>query len=199
MNYFPWLEDDEDSSLAWLNYVPNALRDLPEEFELHRGIPVQRWFPRDVTFPMAQDRGIELADSLPNALNLIFVSERMKGFLQERSGARIEFLPIRVKDQKKRLVPGPYYIMNLLDMVECVDLEKSKFRRSSIEPEFIFHVYQLVLDESRIPNDAKLFRLKEKPDLFIVRQDLAQELIDAGFKGMMFQDLEELGKEWGER
>lgn len=199
MNFLPWLNDDENDAFAWVTYAPNSLRNEPKEWELHEGVPVQRWFPKEVTFPLAEDWGIELTDSPPNSLNLIFASERLKLFLHEHAGARVEFLPIRFQDQKDRLVPEPYFIMNLLEVVECVDLEKSKFRRSEMDPNFIATFYLLVLDEKRIPPQAKLFRLKEKPNLILVREDLAQALVNADFTGMMFLDLEEFGKEWGRR
>ena len=160
---------------------------------------MQRWFPREVTFPLAEDRGIELTDSIPNSLNLFFASERLKSFLMEHAGARIEFLPIQLRDQKDRLVPEPHYLLNLLEVLGCVDLEKSKYRRSEIDPDFIARFYLLVLDEKRVPPQAKLFRLKEKPNLILVREDLAQALVNEDFTGMMFLDLKEYGKEWGRR
>ncbi|WP_370451761.1 imm11 family protein [Corallococcus sp. CA031C] len=89
--------------------------------------------------------------AIPNSLNLLFASERLKGFLEERSDARIEFLPIKLLDQKDRLVPEPYSLLNVLGVVECVDLEKSKYMRSAIDPNFIARFFLLVLDEDRIP------------------------------------------------
>lgn len=199
MNYYPWLPDDEDSSFAWLMDAPNVLRSHPDEYLLYRGVPVKSWFPENPTFYVSKTYGCELTDSLPNPINLYFASERLKAFMEEHSGANLEFLPIRLLDQKERPIREPYYIMNLLDTADCVDLEKSKFRRSEISPEFIMKFYLLVLDESRIPKDKKLFRLKEKPNLIITREDLAQEILDSDFNGMMFQELEEYGKQWGRR
>ncbi|QSQ20742.1 hypothetical protein JY651_36755 [Pyxidicoccus parkwayensis] len=199
MNFLPWLSDDEDDAFAWVTYAPNTLRNEPKEWELHEGVSVRHWFPKNVIFPLADDWGIELTDSIPNSLNLLFASERLKVFLEEHSGARIEFLPIQLQNQKDRLVPEPYYLLNLLEVVECVDLEKSKFRRSAMDPEFIAWFNHLVLDEARIPPQAKLFRLKEKPNLILVREDLAQTIIDADYNGMMFLYLEEYGREWGGR
>lgn len=199
MKFLPWLSDDENDAFAWVTYAPNALRNKPQEWELHEGVPVKRWFPERVIFPLSEERGIELTDAIPNTLKLLFASERLRGFLEEHSGASMEFLPIQLQDQKDKLVPEPYSILNLLEVVECVDLEKSKYRRSEIDPNFIARFYLLVLDEARIPPQARFFRLKEKPNLIMVREDLAQALVDGDYTGMMFLDLEEYGKEWGRR
>jgi hypothetical protein len=199
MNYYPWLSDDEDASFAWLMDVPNVMRNHPDEYLLHRGVSVKSWFPEEPIFHLAGERGMELTDSLPNALNLIFTSTRLKAFMEKHSGANLEFLPIRIRDHKERLVQEQYYIMNLLDTMDCVDLEKSKFSRSAMNPERIMTFYLLVLDESRIPKEKKIFRLKEKPDLVIVREDLAQDILDADYNGMTFLEMEEYGKEWGRR
>ncbi|CAM3234417.1 hypothetical protein G4177_21685 [Corallococcus sp. ZKHCc1 1396] len=197
MSFRPWLSDDENDAYAWITYAPSALRKEPKEYELHKGITVQHWYPVNVTFPLAEDRGLELTDSIPNTLGLIIVSERLKRFLEANAGAHMEFLPARLLDQKDRLVPEPYFILNLLEVVECVDLEKSQYERSAIIPSFIAWFSLLVVDPARIPPEAKLFRLKEKPNLILIREDLAQVLVNEDYTGMMFLDLEEYGREWG--
>ncbi|RKH26648.1 hypothetical protein D7Y13_20315 [Corallococcus praedator] len=173
------------------------MRKEPKEYELHEGISVQHWYPASVIFPLTENRGLELTDSVPNTLNLIIVSERLKRFLEANAGARMEFLPVQLRDQKGRLVPEPYFILNLLEVVECVDLEKSQFERSAIIPSFIAWFSLLVVDPARIPPEAKLFRLKEKPNLILIREDLAQVLVNEDYTGMMFLELEEYGREWG--
>jgi hypothetical protein len=199
MRYYPWDHDHDNPLHAWLTYAPNALVDEPKEYEIFDGIPAQRWFPRDVVFELADDHGIELTDAIPNSLNLYLVSERFKVFLEKWSEASIEFLPIRIRNQKGRLETDNYYIMNLLGTVGCVDLEKSKFRRSAMEPERIFRFYLLVLNEALIPPSTKLFRLKEQPNIIIAREDLVQKILNEGFSGVVFQEMEEHGMEWGRR
>ncbi|MBJ6761551.1 hypothetical protein JGU66_12310 [Myxococcaceae bacterium JPH2] len=198
MNYYPWL-NAEDSSFAWIMATPNVLANNPDEYLLYRGVSVKSWFPASPTFYLSKGRGMELTDSIPNAVNLCFTSARLKTFMEEHSGASLEFLPVRLLDQKERPVQEPYYLMNLLDTLDCVDLEKSKFERAVIDPSLIMTFFLLVLDESRIPEDKKLFRLKESPELIIIREDLAQGILDTDHNGMMFLEMHEYGKEWGGR
>ncbi|MFE8599039.1 imm11 family protein [Archangium violaceum] len=199
MNYYPWLHDDEDRSLAWITYAPDVLRDHPKEHQLSEGVSVKGWYPADVEMELSDQRGIKLADSVPNIMSLLIVSEKLKALMEERSGAQLEFLPVRLRDQKQRLVQKPYYVMNVLGTVECVDLERSKFRRSHIIPERIFRFFHLILDESKIPPDKKIFRLKEDPSLVIIREDLCEDILRAKVEGVMFLEMDEYGKEWGQR
>jgi hypothetical protein len=197
MRYFPWVEDDEDDSFAWVTQDSDFLMHCMDSYLLHEGVSVKSWFPTDSVFQLADDYGVKLTDSIPNTLHLLIVSEKLKGVLEEKSGAEIEFLPVHLRNQKGRLVPQPYFIANPLGSVECVDRERSKFRTSAIRPDQVFHFYRLALDPTRILPDAKLFRLKEKSSLIIVRQDLADDILRAGCDGMLFQLMESYGQEWG--
>ncbi|QSQ23713.1 hypothetical protein JY651_01635 [Pyxidicoccus parkwayensis] len=197
MRYFPWVKDDEDDAFAWITQDSDFLMHCMDSYLLHEGESVKSWFPTDSVFQLSDDYGVKLTDSIPNTLHLLIVSEKLKGVLEEKSGAEIEFLPVHVRNQKGRLIPERYFIANPLGTVECVDHAQSKFAASSIRPDQVFHFYRLALDRAKIPPDARLFRLKEKSNLVIVRQDLADDILLAGCDGMLFQLMESYGEEWG--
>jgi hypothetical protein len=197
MRYFPWVGDDEDDAFAWITKKSDFLMHCMDSYLLHEGVSVKSWFPTDSVFQLSDDYGIKLTDSIPNTLNLQIVSEKLKRVLEEKSGAQLEFLPVHIRDHKNRLIPEPYFIVNPLGTVECVDRERSKFRNSAIRPDQVFRFYRLALDTAKIPSEAKLFRLKEQTDLIIVRQDLADDILIAGCDGMIFQLMESYGEEWG--
>ncbi|NMO17517.1 hypothetical protein HPC49_27255 [Pyxidicoccus fallax] len=199
MNYYPWMNDDEDRALAWVMDAPDALREHPKEYQLSEGVSVKDWFPEGVELELSDERGIKLTDSVPNVLHMCIVSEKFKALMEARSGAALEFLPVRLKDQKQQPVRKPYYAMNVLGTVDCVDLQRSRFRRLEMSPDRIFRFYQLVLDEKRIPPDAKIFRLKDNPSQLIVREDLGKEILQADIEGVLFVEMDEFGKEWGAR
>jgi hypothetical protein len=197
MRYFPWVDDDEDDSFAWITQDSDFLMHCMDSYLLHEGVSVKSWFPTDTVFQLADDYGIKLTDSIPNTLHLLIVSDKLKGILEEKSGAPIEFLPVRIRNHKGRIIPEPYFIANPLGTVECVDRERSKFDTSAIRPDQVFTFFRLALDSARIPPDAKLFRINEQRDLIIVRQDLADDILLAGCDGMLFQLMESYGQEWG--
>lgn len=197
MTYYPWVRDDEDDSFAWITKDSDFLMHWMDSYLLHEGISVKSWFPTDTVFQLADHHGIKLTDSIPNTLHLLIVSEKMKGVLEEKSSAEIEFLPVRIRNQRGRVLQEPYFIANILGTVECVDRERSKFWCSDIRPDQVFHFYRLTLDGEKIPSDAKLFRLREKSNLVIIREDLADDILRAGCDGMLFQEMDDYGREWG--
>ncbi|MBZ4417958.1 imm11 family protein [Myxococcus sp. RHSTA-1-4] len=196
MKFYPWVNDDEDDSFAWITKDSDFLMHCMESYLLHEGVSVKSWFPTDTVFQLDDSRGIKLTDSIPNTLHLLIVSEKLKGVLEEKSGAAIEFLPVRIRNQRGRFVQEPYFIVNPVGTLECVAREKSRFWCSEIRPDQVFHFHNLVLDESKIPPDARLFRLKEKSNLFIVREDLGKDILRAGCDGMIFQNIEDYGAEF---
>lgn len=196
MKFYPWANDDEDDSFAWITKDSDFLMHCMDSYLLHEGVSVKSWFPTDTVFQLADHHGIKLTDSISNTLHLLIVSERLKGVLEEKSGAEIEFLPVHIRNQRGRFVPEPYFIANLVGAVECVDRERSRFWCSEIRPDQVFHFHNLVLDESKIPPDVRLFRLREKSNLVIAREDLGKDILRAGCDGMIFQNIEDYGAEF---
>jgi hypothetical protein len=199
VKFYPWVNDDEDDAFAWITKDSDFLMHCMDSYLLHEGVSVKHWFPTDTVFTLAEHHGIKLTDFIPNTMHLLIVSEKLKGVLEEKSGAEIEFLPVHIRNQRGRLVQEPYFIANLIGTVECLDREKSKFRASAIRPDQVFTFYRLVLDESKIPSGTKLFRLKEQTDLILVREDLGKDILRAGCDGMLFQEMDEYGREWGDQ
>lgn len=197
LRYFPWVNDDEDDAFAWVTKKSDFLMRCMDSYLLHEGVSVKSWFPTDSVFQLSDDYGVKLTDAIPNTLHLLIISEKLKGVLEQKSGADIEFLPVHIRNHKGCIIDAPYFIANPLGTVECVDEARSKFRRSSIRPDQVFRFYRLALDAAKIPPDAKLFRLKEQNDLIIIRQDLADDILRAGCDGMLFQLMESYGEEWG--
>ena len=191
MNFYPWEDDEDDDSLAWIEENPDKLDQ--QMYKLKDGIPCADWFPPGQIFKLASGRGIRLADSIPNVLALVFASAKLKALLEKDSDARFEFLPIQIRDLKKRIVKAPYHIANLLDIVECVDKKRSDFEMQLIIKDQVDHFRRLVLDERKIPKGKKIFRLAEKTRLIIVREDLMQAIRDSGCTGAAFRNIEDFG------
>ncbi len=195
MDYYPWLKDDEDESFAWIWGAPRELMET--DYLLQRGTPCEDWFPKDLVFELSKDHGVKLTDSIPNTDQFLLVSEKLKGLLEQRApGVSIEFLPIRLRNQKKKLVAKKYFLANVLGTVGCVDTERSDFKMSSIDKSQVHRFYRLVLDEKKIPDEARLFRLAEDTGQLIIREDLAQDILNADCTGMMFIPLEDFGAEF---
>jgi hypothetical protein len=195
MRYFPWLHDDEDDSFAWVMDTPKEL--MEKDYLLNEGTPCKDWFPEGLVFDLSKDRGSKLTDCVPNTDNFLIVSDKLKGVLESQAPEdAIEFLPVRLRNPKKKLVAAPYFIANLLGTVACMNKSKSKFTMNAIDKEQVSWFEHLVLDEKKIPKKKKLFRLEEKTTLLITREDLAREILKAQCNGMMFIPIEDYGEEF---
>lgn len=86
------------------------------------------------------------------------MSERLKSLIEAQVKPEdVGFFLVKIRNQKKRLVDKSYYLMNVLRTVPCIDKAKSKYRMGSIIKDQVDRVTYLMLDESKIPADAKLF------------------------------------------
>lgn len=196
MFYYPWGQDEDDDSLAWIEKHPDEIRK--KIYRLNKGMSVNHWnqgdwFPDDIIYDISPDKGIKMADAVPNYSSLLFVSECLKCLLEKESDANFEFLRIGVRNKKGHTIKEDYFIANLLDSVECVDKGKSDFRMDSIIKSQVDIFKLLVLDESKLEKNIKIFRLKEKMNLIIIREDLAQKIKDEGCTGVAFSNLDEYG------
>lgn len=197
MEYRPWLVDEDDDSLAWIEDAPADLED--EKFKLFEGAPAKGWFPPGLVFDLHKGSGIKLADAIPNTLALLVLSQRLRDALKKELGPRVvEFLPVRVRNQKKKLVPEPYFVANVLDAVACMDARRSQFRMNPVLKNQVQTFMRLAIDERKIPDGKRLFRLEEQMRLVIVRADLAAAISPA-FTGMRFPRMEDYGAEYRPR
>jgi hypothetical protein len=195
--FYLWTDDDEDESLAPILRAPHDLVEHPKEHLLHAGVKVADLFPA-LTFDLEDGPGVKMGDHIPNALGLLLVSERLKAVLEARADAEIEYIPIAVRDRNKRPSRKRYFIANVLGELDCMDRGRSDLDVSDIDPDVADRIRTLVLDPAKIGVDVKLFRLKGAHHLFLVREDLCHEILDAGMTGIFFLDPDEYGKEWRE-
>ncbi len=86
-----------------------------------------------------------------------------------------------------------YYILNLVGSLDCIDMEKSEYRMGRIVKDRIKRIKNLVLDEDKIPAEAKIFRLVHKPDEYIVSDEVRKAFEENGIAN--FRLLEAQG--WG--
>ncbi|WP_407667254.1 imm11 family protein [Myxococcus qinghaiensis] len=193
MNCHPWTEQDDDDSLVRLMKLPKEID--AKSYMLTKGVPVSSWFPSDVVFDFAPNGGMKPGDSVRNVLGLHIVSEKLRDILVSSAGARFEFLPVKLRNHKKKLVPEPYYVANLLDVVSCVDRARSVFTVNELFKDRLRDFERLVLDPGRLGPDTKLFRLGENTELVVVREDLARAILHAGCTGMKFMPMEDYGAE----
>lgn len=170
-------------------HIDQDLEDLEKPWLLGQGVRVGADFPSGSPWPLSRTwKGVRLNDFVSNKFGRLVVSERVRKIL-EAEPIEIEWLPIRLFDQKKREIQAPYFVANLVGTVECIDVERSEFSRSSAFPDSIFILRRLILDRARVPENTPLFRLNQMPQTLIVRADLVEKFQTAGVTGFSLLEL----------
>lgn len=182
--------DEKNTALAWIDDLPEVVDD--NEWMLHEGMKCIEWFPEYEEFQICQDSGILLADVIPTYSKLLLVSEKLKSILESHK-VNCEYFAVAILDKNGRRIDKKYFIVNVLDVVDCIDIEKSSFEMNCINKDQVLYFDKLVLDVSKVPEDKSIFRLKDKTDQVIINHMLARKLLDAGCTGIDFQCLEDNG------
>ena len=185
----------EAAPYAWLSdHTPAALKDV--DVALQSGDPVGANFPNDIVFDLSPDHGIQLSDSLGNTSLFHVVSGRLKAAV-DKTGVPVEFHRVQIRNHKKRIVRDPYYVMNLLGTIDCMDRVKSDWDENSLVPGEAGLIRRLVLDLSKIPDNLPILRLSAQPEVVLVQIDLAREIFrKLEYRGMIFKKIELFGEEY---
>src|SRR6266851_1355631 len=106
--------------------VLGNLKGFEDLYPMWGGKSVQESFPPDAEYPMDPEfpDNTVLADTLMNSQYLIVGSERPKDFLAKKQLSPIEYLKVSIRDHKGKIT-APYWIINPLDNVDCLDHDAS--------------------------------------------------------------------------
>lgn len=173
--------------------IMRDLKGFDDEFGLTIGKPLLQGFPTDVEFHMDPDfpKDIVLADNVENENMVVLVSEAVHRFLLARQLAKVEYLPVTIVNHKGRPASTGHVIVNAVEPVDAIDMERSELEMSEISEGYIDTVDKLVLDPKRIPADRHLFRLKGLRRAMLVRRSLAQAIDQQGFKGFGWIEIDD--------
>ncbi|MCF6337696.1 MAG: hypothetical protein L3J84_07050 [Gammaproteobacteria bacterium] len=148
MEYFPWEHDESDDGLAYIEDLPESIDD--ESFQIKEEKSIAGWWPEDVILDLSLDYGgLKLSDSIPNAVGVHIVSEKLKNILEEECGETIDFYPVKIRNQKGRLIKKTYYLAHLRLIIGAMDWGKSDADVNAMHPECVATIRRLVLDEKK--------------------------------------------------
>jgi len=172
------------------------LRDIEgveDSYEIDEGVSRLDAWPEAAfaTMHPSFPKDIGLADSLDGA-GFVIVSGRVKQVLAEAvppgvpARNRVELLPIRIVDHKGQTASTDYFVVNPLELCDCIDVAASGGRWNAIDPEALCGCTSLVLREAEIPPGHQVFRPTAWKNIILVRRALAQRMLTAGLTGLMF-------------
>jgi hypothetical protein len=173
--------------------------ETPENVEftprLTRGVPFAAEFPKNALVRMSPDskKRTALLDDVTNSDRIKICSPRFVEFLRTRKLKNIEYLPVKILDHKRKVAASDYCIVHPIRLQDALVVKASQPRWSAIEPTEIMTIKALVVDPSKVDPKVKIFRLKSFLDPVLIEKNLAQEILEAGFKGCFFEPLETWG------
>ena len=169
-----------------------SLTGASKSFQIDDGVSRLTGWSADAAASMNEDypKDIGLADSLSGASFLV-VSGKVKAFLEPEKVGNIEFLPMKIMNHKGRVASEDYFVVNPLDIVDCIDKDASMVDLDPLHKDMISTCAMLVLKEDQIPKTLKVFRTKFWSGMIIIRRDLAQKMKSAGLTLLNFVEPEE--------
>lgn len=169
------------------------LQNYDNRFELREGIPLSGKVPSDAAYRMRDDfpDNIALHESLYNLDRQLVINEKVRAFLNAEGVKHVEYLPVKVLNHKGREVGERYFIINMLPLVACIDLEQTRYEENPLDPSSFMDVSNLTVIEEKIPSDFQLFRMDLVQSAILIHRGLAEKLKAAGFRGFNFAELSE--------
>lgn len=115
------------------------------------------------------------------------VSDKLKRTLELLNDQNLEFLKVTVHNYKH---PEPFWLMNTLSVIRCMDWERSVFE---MDPESLSDrpadITKLVLKEEALKG-VHLFRMYERPVELFISDHLAELLVQHHITGYRLVDIE---------
>lgn len=167
--------------------------DGPENIDLSARIALQPW-PSNVAFRMNPNfpKMVRIADWAKTMRGVIVASPKLKALIEAERPADVEYLPITIFDHKGRMATSEHFVINPYHLRDAIDKDASKLRWNAIDPEKISGVGEMIIKESLIPHDAKIFRLKHFSNAVMLTRELAGSIEAAGISGVDFTEIEDI-------
>jgi len=169
-----------------------VLKGVDKIYRMKDGESVQADFPTDAAFHFDPEfkRDTLPVDAYLNVEGMLVCSKRLKEFIEARSPAKVEYLPVTIFDHKGKALLDPHFIVHLVEPVDCIDYDKSEVTWSASDPSSLLDVEHLEIDPARVPADRRLFRAKGLKGKAFMPRAFAEEIEGAGFKGAAWIDID---------
>lgn len=199
MRYFRWDPysgaNEEDIKPVWSLSI--QLTDI-REWDLRVGRYIESW--NSNTTAIYDDENIEYSD-YPFATGLLPVySERLKSLMENLVIYGIQYLPIRILKRDGAKEVGGYHIANYLNVIDCLDRERSVYQIWTKENLLFWekrpHVLGTFRDvtkaviDSKKTGDIPIFRLWGWEMMVVVRENVMEAIEEAGITGCVFREIE---------
>lgn len=168
--------------------VLGSIRNVKDAYEIAKGIPRAKGFPKNALFEMDPkfSKYVALSDNMKNGERMLVVSKKLKELIEGRGPSQVEYLPVGILNHKKKPVGEEYWIVHPVAVVDCIDVKSSTIRWNRIDPEKIASCSKLVLKPKALDGKHLLFRPRHLEYYVMILPELADAIHEAGFSGLRF-------------
>jgi hypothetical protein len=117
-----------------------------DEYRFYEGNIIEDW-PEGVTFFV---KGIKHEDYVVVGLQWTVVSERVRKCSEELKVTGVQFLPVRIIIEEKNEEIGPYWAMNVVNDIDALDWERTKWMHPNRDPKQDEHPQLDIIREALI-------------------------------------------------
>lgn len=129
-------------------------------------------------------------DLVPGIQYPPIISSALKTFLEKQFADQLEFHPAELICLADETTDSSYFLLNLLNVIECVDKGESEFTLFHPDHNMMVTIDKLVLDDTKI-TDADIFRVQEHPSLIVYSKKAKTSIEKQDFKGFNFLEVSE--------
>lgn len=169
INTLPYVDED-------FLFVREPVQGIgTKEYMLSSGMPIGSLYPPDAFVRLApEDPGLVPPSLVGNISSLLIVDTPVRDAIAASPGCEMELLPLSIRNHKGRDVGHPYWIINPLDLLDCLSLDHCEVDRND-EGE-ILEIEKYALDSWKLEGAPDIFRLSENPETYVISRDLASRI-----------------------
>ncbi len=155
-----------------------------DRYDVEKGKKIENW--PEITFYYNPEEGSRKTDYLGNDLGWFVISERFKNILQEEKIEGIQYLPINIVNIKTNEKLGNYFVVNVCNLVEALDLDNSVYDVFEIDENRKYILVVKYALKAELIKGLDIFRLKEEDIPIYVSERFVDTVKKYGMTGFDF-------------
>lgn len=130
----------------------------------------------------------DFEDYLNNTLTLPLISEKFKGVLESLGVTGVQYFPIAIKNSKTKEHLVTYWLVNILNLPDALDLNLSRYREFYEDVNKVMGLTHPVLIGEKI-KDQDILRVQKARVGIFVSKKLKDKITRAKLTGMSFREV----------
>ena len=186
MKFYKLIYDYENDD----NYINCSKANLKgvNEYTVCNGIYVNEW-KKDMIFDYDPEEANIKTDYIGNVYGWLIVSEGFRNATKMLTEDSIQYLDVGIRDISNRNIDTSYRIANVIDVVDAVDLEKSKYDEFDLGDEKVLSFEKYALKETVIARHH-IFKLKNDEIPTFVSEEIKNLIQANNLTGFEFLEVE---------